>query len=402
MEFKHSLIFTSISNLLSNFCSEVLEQKFIQIEADDDVFLPQVVKRKRVIKYNYRAEIMVLLHLCGSPSLALNYFFANCCYTYNDFDNARYFILKSREQFYDEYQKIADKYPLYSDRIIYQMVFMVFHEVSHILFDIDPEYRDVYTDQSVHFLDALMDTYATIMKDGIDNSMSENFAHYSRICDTIKQSISKTKIHEIDWANIFEEYRNVRNSVNGRRSFEEIACDTCSIHTLKTLSENLKFSDKQIVELYSAEQTVIQFLSLYSYWDMLYIRHDIKQYERKGIDLLRILSAHAIICYAFNDIESEISNLVLDEAIKSIPIQFQVDEINYLKSIKERFNSIAKDSSTIDSVGKESTYVMLEYLNNEILSLLSLSSANKNVFCIAREGFIKTESNGTIKMKTII
>jgi len=402
MEFKHSLIFTSISNLLSNFCSEVLEHNFIKIESDDDIFLPQVVKKDRTIKYNYRAEIMVLLHLCGSPSLALNYFFANCCYTYNDFDNARYFIIKSREQFYDEYQKIANKYPQYSDRIIYQMIFMVFHEVSHILFDIYPEFRDVYIDQSVHFLDALMDTYATNMKDGVSNSMSENFTHYSKICDTINESISKTIKMEIDWTNIFKEYKNVRNKVNGKRSLEEIACDTCSIHTLKTLSENLKFSDKQIVELYSAEQTAIQFLSLYSYWDMIYVRHDRKQYERKGIDLLRILSAHAIICYAFNDVESEISNLVLDEAIKSIPIQFQVDEISYLSSIKERFNSIAKDSSTIDSVGKESTYVMLEYLNSEILSLLSLSSANKNVFCIAREGSIETDSNGTIRMKTII
>lgn len=398
MEIKHSLIFTSISNLLSNYCSMALEPNLIQIEPDDDIFLPHVIKKERKIKYNYRAEIMTLLHLCGSPTLALNYFFANCCYTYNDFDNAQYFILKSREQFYNEYQHISDKYPLHSDRIIYQMAFMVFHEVSHAIFDIYSELKDVYVEQSTHFLDALMDTYSSLMNDEVNASLN---AQYAKICDTVK-SINETKKQGISWANILDDYKTIREKVNGKRCFEEIACDTYSIHTLKLLSEYFKFPDGQILELYAAEQTAIQFLSLYSCWDMIYVRHDKKQYERKGIDLLRILSAHAMICYAFNDIESEISNFVLDEGINSLPILTQVDEIAYLSSIKERFDSIAKNCTTIDPKKKESTHLMLEYLNNEILSLLSLSSADKSIFCIAREGCIDVEPDGTIRMKTTI
>lgn len=243
-----------------------------------------------------------------------------------------------------------------------------------------------------------MDTYSSLTNDEVNASLN---THYAKICDTIK-SINETKKQVFSWANILDDYKTIRDKVNGKRRFEEIACDTYSIHTLKLLSEYFKFPDGQINELYAAEQTAIQFLSLYSCWDMIYVRHDMKQYDRQGIDLLRILSAHAMICYAFNDIESEISNFVLDEGINSLPILTQVDEVAYLRSIKERFDSIAKDSTTIDPKKKESTHLMLEYLNNEILSLLLLSSADKTIFCIAREGCIDVEPDGTIRMKTTI
>ncbi len=184
------------------------------------------------------------------------------------------------------------------------------------------------------------------------------------------------------------DYAEIENKVTGIRSYEELGCDFFAIHTLKLLSTNLGFPNQQIKELYAAELTAIQFLSLYSDWEQFYIKQDVKSYAKRGIDLIRILASHTMICHYFNDIDSEISDYVMRVGMENIPIIYHTNEMNYIESIKDRFNLLSNRNIDVNKEDKEATFVMLEYLNNEILSLLSITSANKGILCIARSGNI--------------
>lgn len=400
MEFKHSLIFTSISNIISHYCAEVIAPYDIKFIPDDDTFLPLIIKKQLTIKYNYRAEIMALLHLCGSATLALNYFFANICYSYNDFNNARYFILRTREQFYEEFKQIAEGYGKFSDRIIYQMLFMVFHEIGHAIFHIYPDVKDDYLELTKSCLKDVMSAYDSIASNSNNRAEIEKIINNHMPLDSIKDQL-KGLANDLDIKDFFKidglmsDYAEIENNVTGIRSYEELGCDIFAIHTLKLLSTNLGFPNQQIKELYAAEQTAIQFLAQYSYWEQLYIKQDAKSYAKKGIDLIRILSAHTMICHHFNDIDSEISNYVMEVAMENIPIIFHANEMNYIKSIKDRFNSLSNRNIDVNKEDKDATFVMLEYLNNEIISLLSLISANKGILCIAGFGNIDVSTGKT-------
>ncbi len=190
MEFNHSLIFTSISNIISRYCAEVIVPNEIKFIPDNDTFLPLIIKKQLTIKYNYRAEIMTLLHLCGSATLALNYFFANICYSYNDFNNARYFILRAREQFHEEFKQIADGYGKFSDRIIYQMLFMVFHEIGHAIFHIYPDSKDDYIELTKSCLKDVMNAYYSLASDSNNRAEVEKILNNLIPLESIKDQFN--------------------------------------------------------------------------------------------------------------------------------------------------------------------------------------------------------------------
>lgn len=364
---QYSIIHTAINQFIQNFLDE---DGIIKLIPDDDVLMPCINKKTFEIKYSYRTEILVLLQNCNLESIMLDYYFASTCYLNNDFEDSRFFISRIREKIKIESSKIKECYPSVKAKIVYQMLFMVLHEIAHGVFGNSDDLKDFFYNLVEEEVTNMVQMYSGMADNPESKELMDGIKkkHYEAVH---RVDIPSSEVDSIlSQQNIIQNLGAFPEYISDNRKKEELACDLYALRMFQHAMSQHNVPEKNYLDYYSASLNGIQFLSRYMWWDCYLIRQmDSEKYHKKTyLDPLRSSFFFTECVYGREEYSSDIEDYMYEKGINGVPFLGSCYEVEYVRDLYDKLEHIGEGVINYKEEEKKETNELLLGAENDILS----------------------------------
>lgn len=371
---QYSIIHTALSEFISTHLEGVIGISNIKLLPDDDALMPQVNKKTFEIKYSYRTEILILLQNCNCDSLLLDYYFAVVCYLNNNFEDSRYFIKRIIDNIEVYSPQIKNDYPDIRDKVIYQLLFMVLHEVGHGLFGVSEELRTVFYKTVEEHVSIISNMYQTMISSFIFRFFTKIYLWKNKTRKALKRLMNNVGEKGDLWGKeTLDTLKEFPEYIAKPRKKEELACDLFALRTFKYIMGQLEISEDDYKGFYSAGLNAIQFISRYMWWESFFVKQysGDQYYTKTHMDPLRAIFFFEE-CRRNDDGDlSNAANEIGNEGLAHVPaLKFESDA-KYLIKLKDRMSSVGSGAIQIDEKVKTETMTLLLEAENKILSCVA-------------------------------
>lgn len=369
---QYSIIHTALSQFIATYLDG--GDGTIKLVPDDDAIMPHVKKKTFEIKYSYRTELLVLLQNCGCEKLLLDYFLAVTCYVNNKYDESKFFISRIKSNINENSQTIKEKYPEVKDKVIYQLLFMVLHEVGHGLFAIREDLKNFFYELVENDVKSISKFYLRLLS--LFKPFYKIYMFFQKRKFGYTEALKKFGDENSDFlgSNTIEVLKQFPDYIKKPKKKEELACDLYALRFFQMTMSEKEIKEEDYKDYYTAGLNAIQFLSRYSWWDNYLVKqYDSEQAHNKSyLDPLRVI-------FFFNECTSVIENNynktyneLYNAGMSNVPgIKHSINDLEYAKELGEILKKIGEGSTTIDEQSKIETYELLLDAENDILCCVS-------------------------------
>lgn len=369
---EYSIIHTALSQFIASHLEGFGNIPPIQLVPDDDALMPQINKKTFEIKYSYRTEILILLENSDCSDLLLDYYFAVVCYLNNNFGDSRFFINRISNRISTDGSLLTSQISIIKDKIIYQLLFMILHEVGHGLFGISEEDRKAFYEMVDKDVELITERYEKFFSSFFVKIFMKLLYFKSKVFKTFSKTSKQVgEKYEMFGTETIETLKSFPEYISKPRKKEELACDLFALRTFQYIMEQLGINEKDYNDYYSAGLNAIQFISRYMWWESYFVKqYSSEQYHNKtNMDPLRVTFFFEE-CRANSD-GSDATGDLYEKVMNNIPaLKFEKDA-EYLKELGERLKSIGTGAIQIDPTEKEDTRMRLIDAENLILSCVT-------------------------------
>lgn len=294
-----------------DYTLNVLNQKYgleVKIEkVEDSILLPKVNKRMMSIRFNIRLLPLFMLYRMGNADLVIKYFLTHKYMSYNMYCEAEHWLerteiktkkvkAKNEEHLRNIIgwatslgQRQLDAVKMQQDEILmYQQLFVILHEYSHVLFHHKEDYKQDYYNR---IRESLAD-----FEEGRDKS------------DSILKEISKELhwgmrsflLEHIGYGFVSRNLALIKDVSADNRKIEEFACDLHAWHILASILHYGGYSlDEQVVVFTNAIEALYYLENYKALDDCLSYKVDMNKAEDIALfDSIRYsVLTHTIVLY---------------------------------------------------------------------------------------------------------
>lgn len=366
---------------LHTFLCDFIERNFkdkasfpkLALIPNDDALFPNIIKKKGEIQYSYRTEILFILNNCSNIELLLNYYFCISSYNNNKFDESKLFASKIREELknVENIKEIERDFKINKNKIVYEILFVILHEIGHGLYSYSKEYRDYFFSIVEREIGTLVETY----KKQLNNPFIRLYMRLNFMLNKDARTIYK--LNKKNGVNVNNEFiinfiSDFNDYIVKDKKKEEVACDLFAFFQFLMIADENNVKIEDVREFFPACLNALQLISTHILLDNYFIHQQgSEKYTLvSSLDQVRIIFIQTRCEAVLAKDYPKIYNYFLKESYKGIPAVHFDSVQQFLEKNASVIREIGIGAESIDENKKKEANEFIIDAEDDILHIV--------------------------------
>lgn len=355
------LVHNSVVSFISTIYSGRFNSNRLSFDYNNDILLPYINKKSLVIQYGLKADILLFLYNCPNPKLFYYYYLSFVSFQNNNLKSSEIFFNKLLTELEFTKDFIPNDITSTVNKLTYQCLFCMLHEVGHAVFFYEENSKDFYIKESLEYTKEFLQFWNSIF------SINENIDYLKKI-DSIKELLQTDYKYCIeDFFKVFQKglIEEIINNNTHKKYHEELGADCFALFETSKIIDIMNIDHDSSVGIYSEYLNVLQCLSNITFFDQILFSGE--KFNDKPLNLYRVISSLAIIQPHFQE-----EDILTHSAFKSLAGRNIITFLNESKSIHPDLFSLKTGNIEIDVEQRNRILSKFSELETKICDMLTI------------------------------
>lgn len=342
----------------------------LKLIPNDDALLPRIIKKTGEIQYSYRTEILFMLYNCGNFDLLINYYFCITSYINGKYPEAKILASNIRNFLKQEsiVQPLIINYINNRTKLIYEILFVILHEIGHGLFFNSKEEKDYYIGLIDEGVKAMVNTYHNLFSNDI---VQESVLSDEKYRSHLSKNNNIPDNYNWTWDNLFDSLGQFPSQIEKDKKKEELACDYFALTQFLYINEQLGMELDSCPDFFPACINALQFVQRHIWWDTFFIKQQSDKYGiTSSIDQVRTIFIFTQCQLLLMEDYPEVYDYLIEESYNGIPMNQAEKDINFFEQNTELIREIGVGADRIDEQEKHETNELIIDAEDDILHII--------------------------------